>query len=190
MGYYDVEAAKKKALRYYERGVLQAAYLQGDESLFPLRIGFKRPTEEAIRNDFAQIRKAIKRVEESGLPLEYKSFRFAALGEQRLPVAVVFATRETYLKSLNLEVSFGAFVIESEVVLNAFPSLRPLLIEKPRLIESHAGAWRRIVAVCRYLIDHPRPHIYLRELPVEGVDTKFVTAHKKVLDLFLMHLLP
>ena len=190
MHYYDVDEVQKKALRFYERGMVQAAWLQDDETLFPLRISFKRPGEKVIRTDFESVQKAVKAAESTGLPLEYKWFQFAALGEQRLPVAVVFETREVYLKIMGLQERFSAFVTESRVVLEAFPSLRPLLTDKPKLIENYSGAWRRIVAVCHYLIAHPNPHIYLRELPIEGVDTKFIASHKKALDLLLTNLLP
>ncbi len=190
MRYYDVDEVQKKALRFYERGAVQAAYLEGDETFFPLRLNLKRPSEKEIRSDFESIRKAAKALERAEVPLEYQSFRFAALGEQKLPVAVVFETRAVYLEVLGLQERFDAFAAESRVVLDAFGTLRPLLIKKPKLIESHSGAWRRIVAVCRYLVAHPRPHIYLRELPIEGVDTKFIAAHKKILDLLLTHLLP
>lgn len=190
MRYYDPDALRKKALRFYERGAVQAAWLRGDATFFPLRLILKRPSEKGIRSDFEPIRKAVKTLESSGLPIEHHAFRFAALGEQRLPVAVVFDTREDYLKVLGIQERFDAFVTESKVVLDVFPALRPLLIDKPKLIESHTGMWHRIVAVCRYLIEHPTPHIYLRELPIEGVDTKFIASHKKVLDLLLMRLLP
>ncbi len=190
MGYYDLEVLRKKALRFYERGAVQADWLQEDDTLFPLRISLKRPSEKEIRSRFETIRKAIKMLESAGLPLEYRRFQFAALGEQRLPIGVVFGTREDYLRLLGLQERFNAFVAESRVVLDAFPALYLLLVEKPKLIESYTGAWERIVSVCRYLIAHPHPHIYLRELPIEGVDTKFIASHKKVLDLLLTHLLP
>ncbi len=190
MSFYDPENLIKKARRLYERGMVQASWLQEDETLFPLRLGFKRPSEKSIRTNFEQIRKAVKTLESSGLPLEYQTFRFASLGKQRLPTAAVFETRDIYLEILGLRERFNAFVDESRTVLEAFPTLRPLFIKKPKLIESYPGAWSRIVAVCRYLTAHPNPRIYLRELPIEGVDTKFIASHKKVLDLLLTRLLP
>ncbi len=190
MRYFDPDALRTKALRYYKRGKVQAAYLQNDESFFPLRLGIKTPSEKTIRSDFTRIRNEIKRLEISGFPLEYKSFHFASLGEQRLPVAVLFPTREAYLKLLGLGGAFASFVQESAILLDAFGSLRHLLIEKPKLIEEYIGDWQRIVAVCRYLTEYPYPNIYLRQLPIEGVDTKFIASRKKVIDLLLMHLLP
>lgn len=50
--------------------------------------------------------------------------------------------------------------------------------------------WPRLLAVCAYLRDHPRPGRYLRELEIEGVDTKFVEAHQGLLWDLLGEALP
>ena len=186
----DPDTLRQKALRFYERGRIQASYLENDDSLFPLHITLKKPGEKVIRNHFDTIRNEVKALENAGLPLEYKTFRFASLGEQRLPVAIVFDTRDTYLDILGLTAAFEKLREESALVLDAFHELKPLLVEKPKLIETYTGDWERIVSVCRYLVQHPKPDIYLRQLPVEGVDTKFVESRKKVLDLLLTRLLP
>ena len=184
------DTLRQKALRLYERGRIQRAYLENDDTLFPLRLALKKPGEKVIRNRFDAVRKEVKALENAGLPLEYKTFRFASLGEQRLPVTVVFETRDAYLKMLELKEAFERFQKESALLLDAFYELKPLLVKKPKLIETYTGDWERIVSVCRYLVQHPKPDIYLRQLPVEGVDTKFVESHKKVLDLLLTRLLP
>ncbi len=186
---FDPDAVLKKARRLYERGKVQAAFLENDERFFPVRIGLGKLSEKAIRSDFDRVRREAEALERSGLPLERRRFRFASIGEQRLPVAVVFETRERLLEALGLTETFERFMRESGLLLAAFPALRPLLIEKPLLIESVSGDWERLVAVCRFLVSHPRPGIYLRQLPVEGVDTKFVESRRKVLDLLLTHLL-
>ena len=190
MGCFDTESLKRKALGFYERGRVSEAYLQDDETLFPLRLPLCKISQKEIRENFMQIRKEIAELERAGLPLEYRTFRFSSIGEQRLPVAVLFSSRREYLDALGLWDRFTSFVHESGVVLDAFGSLRTLLAEKPKLIEEYAGDWERIVAVCRYILEHPNPGIYLRQLPVEGVDTKFIATRKKVIDLLLVHLLP
>ena len=190
MHYFDHKALLKKASRYYERGIVQRAWIEGDETLFPLRILFKRIGEKTIREHYPAIRREAEALGRVSLPFEYRDFRFPSIGEQRLPVALRFEERDTLLTALGKEEAFRDFVAESRNVLEAFPSLKRLLIEKPLLIEKYSGAWHRLVQVCRFFLDHPRPDIYLRELPVEGVDTKFIERHRKVLDLLLSSLLP
>jgi hypothetical protein len=48
-----------------------------------------------------------------------------------------------------------------------------------RVIEQHPD-WPDLLAVCRYFLEHPRPQIYIRELPV-NVHTKFIEQHRGIL---------
>ncbi|MDQ7062196.1 MAG: DUF2220 family protein [Sulfurimonas sp.] len=43
--------------------------------------------------------------------------------------------------------------------------------------------------VSDFFIRHPKSNIYLRELSIAGIDTKFVEDNKKILDMFLSRLL-
>ena len=190
MHYFDHKALLKKASRYYERGIIQRSWIESDETLFPLRISFKRIGEREIREHYPVIRREAAALAKISLPFEYRSFRFPSIGEQRLPVAVRFDDRGVLLAAIGKEGVFSDFVKESRIVLDAFPQLRSLLIEKPLLIEKHSGSWRCLMQVCRYFLDHPQPGIYLRELAIEGVDTKFIERHRSVLDLLLSLLLP
>ncbi|MCK4442295.1 MAG: hypothetical protein KAU90_09835, partial [Sulfurovaceae bacterium] len=70
-----------------------------------------------------------------------------------------------------------------------FPKLRELLISKPNLIILYDTIWIEILKVCEYFLSNPNPNLYIRELDIAGVDTKFIENHKKVLDIFLSSLL-
>jgi hypothetical protein len=54
------------------------------------------------------------------------------------------------------------------------------------LLATFAGAgladrWPRLLAVVAWLQGHPRPGVYLRQVDVPGVDSKFIEAHRGVL---------
>jgi hypothetical protein len=54
-----------------------------------------------------------------------------------------------------------------------------------------AGPWSQLIAVVRWLADHPRPGIYLRQVDIPGVHSKFIEAHRPVLaELFDLALPP
>ena len=54
-----------------------------------------------------------------------------------------------------------------------------------------AGEWRLLLDVVDWLEDHPRPGVYLRQMDVPGVHSKFVEAHRGVLgELFDLSLSP
>ncbi len=187
--FYDSEAVMKKALRLYERGDLQKAYIDGDERLFPYWVGLKKVSERRIKNNFNTIRKEAESLLHSRLPCETKSFRFASIGEQTLPIAVVFDSREHLLAVIEKEKAFSCFTERYGMILTDFPALKPLLSHKPLLVEHYDEEWGRLLAACRFFVNHPAPALYIRELSIEGVDTKFIERHKKVIDLLLIQLL-
>lgn len=190
MIYFDREEILKKASRLYGSGKLQLAYLNGSNTIFPFHISLKKITERMIRQDYTTVRKEAGILERSGLPCKYRTFRFAAIGEQRLPIEVVFDNRIILLEAIGKEEAFENFTQECDFVISKLPRLKTLLIDKPLLLGRHTGMWKQLTAVCMFFLEHPRPGIYLRELAVEGVDTKFIESHKKILDTLLAHLLP
>jgi hypothetical protein len=53
----------------------------------------------------------------------------------------------------------------------------------------YVDEWADILRVCRYFQLHPRPNLYLRELPIK-VHTKFIEEHKGILRELLEIVLP
>ena len=49
--------------------------------------------------------------------------------------------------------------------------------------------WEKLLIVCDYFITHPMPNLYIRELDIEGIDTKFIETYKKILDRLLCAIL-
>lgn len=187
--YYDIAAVRQKAARLYERGRVQKAYIDADEGLFPFRIPLKKIGERMIKKDFATIQKEAKALMRSGLPCEVKSFRFASIGEQTLPIAVVFESREALLSTIEKREDFVYFSEQYGRIVEEFASLEALLSDKPLLVEGYRGKWKQLLEICHFFLTHPAPDCYIRELSIEGVDTKFIETDKKVIDLLLSVLL-
>jgi hypothetical protein len=57
-------------------------------------------------------------------------------------------------------------------------------------IVRQGGDWPRLLAVIDWFIAHPRPNLYLRQLDIAGVDTKFIERHKQILASLLDAVLP
>lgn len=53
-----------------------------------------------------------------------------------------------------------------------------------------ADAWQRLLNVISWLQSHPRPGIYLRQVDITGVDSKFIEAYRGVLSELLDLALP
>lgn len=105
-------------------------------------------------------------------------------GLQNEPVAVELPTRDDYLQLLGKEQEVAAFESDARFVLARLPQTQPALLQRPRLLIDHHGAWPGIVEVVEYLRAHPRPGCFVRALPV-SVPTKFIEAHTTAIEALL-----
>lgn len=72
----------------------------------------------------------------------------------------------------------------------AQPPLLAWLSRRPIQALDLADRWERLLAVVAWLQAHPRPAVYLRQVDVPGVDSKFIEAHRGVLAELLGLALP
>ena len=184
---YEIAPLARKAKRFYDSGAFHRAILNG-APVFPLRYPFGKLSEKRIVASFDMVRKAIEALASLGSLIRYREVRFRTLGVQRLPEALVFEDQGSYLHFLGEKARFSAFMEafkEAETL-----GLGPLLRDRPKLLMDHLSSWSQIAAVLHFFLAHPKPGIYIRELPIEGVDTKFIQRHRKILDTFLCEILP
>jgi hypothetical protein len=72
----------------------------------------------------------------------------------------------------------------------AQPGLQAWLLRRPLQALELADRWPRVLSVVAWLQAHPRPGVYLRQVDVPGVDSKFIEAHRGVLSELLDLALP
>jgi hypothetical protein len=68
--------------------------------------------------------------------------------------------------------------------------LLPWLEKRPLQALELAQVWTQLLAVVGWFVDHPRPGIYLRQVDLPGVHSKFIEAHRGVLAELLDLALP
>jgi len=168
-----------------------------DEPFKPLRIALKHPTASELTEHFDEARKWIAHLTRqskqgcgTGYDLEWRETNHRALGRNKIPVAVVFSQLEDLLAYLGKTKEAGRFNELCERILGDFPELKALLISKPLEVLAHDGKWTELLAILSFLKKYSRPMIYIRQLEIPGVDTKFVEQHKKWLAQLLDRILP
>ncbi len=70
------------------------------------------------------------------------------------------------------------------------PTLLPWLEKRPLQALALSVEWPRLLAVVTWLLEHPRPGIYLRQVDLSGVHSKFIETHRGVLAELLDLALP
>ena len=110
-------------------------------------------------------------------------------GRQSLPAHITIETESDFLRLIGKVAEFGAWQTVVTHTLSQFPQLEEWLAQYPQRVLSNLDVWDDLLIVCAYFVAHPRPNLYLRELPVP-VHTKFVEDNQAILRHLLDALLP
>jgi len=179
---------RQKAARLYLPFL--RAWLQ-EEAFFPVDFPVgKLPT------DYLELRKGVRDLQAHsneqrgyGYALEYQVQQKRFSGSQTLPVRVVIETEQNFLRLLEKEAEFDQFRRDVALIRALLPQLENWMRQYPqRVIEQHE-IWTGLLAVCHYFLEHPRPQIYIREMPI-SVHTKFIEQHRGIVRELLEQVLP
>jgi hypothetical protein len=190
----DVEAQLGKL---WLRGRLLAAKLGSDPGLFPLPLRLNRPDSRALADRFDDVRRWIRSLEEGsrtvrgfGYEITWDEINHRQLGRNRVPVGLAVPSEEDALALIGKRRQADRFARMAASALGSFPALGPWLGKRPHAALDCGDDWERVLAVLTWLRDRPRPGIYLRQLDIPGVDTKFIEARKGLLAELLDIVLP
>ncbi len=192
----DPDGIRAKALRRYgevlREALDEASGATAGDPLFPMTVRADRgKSTEAVtgRRDVEALHAASKNATGRGYTLTYRQVNTLALGRQTVIERIAFESREDYLDFLGKRRELERFVSEARLVLERLPRLATWVLDKPLRFVEHLGEWPDLVLVCGYFAAHPRPDLYVRELPVP-VHTKFIEEHRRILGDVLDLLLP
>jgi len=164
--------------RLWERGELLRPLVDGT-ARFPLRLALK-----AVRDWVAAL------TAQPALRIEWREVRHRVQGQQRLPDAAWVDTLDDALVWLAKRNDAARFAKIVAMTRANCPALIPWLCRRPLSAIDLAEVWPRLLAVVSWMATHPRPGIYLRQVDVPGVHTKFIEAHRSVLAEMLDLVLP
>lgn len=148
------------------------------EGQFPLTLKLHIPTSGELKvkfnhcRDWAQAWDDLK----DKLNLEYTTIS-TTLHSQTLPCAVTFKTIEELAAFTGRTPLLNHFKDCCKICESRLPELLPFIKSHPKFAFDYHDIMDRAVSVCLYLLKYPRPNIYLRELDLPGVDTKFLERH-------------
>lgn len=176
---------KSQLARLWERGELLRPLVTGDD-LFPLRLQLKGPRSAELTGDFEAVRNWVAELTSmAGVRLEWRDLRHRVHGLQRLPAQAWIDSLDGALGLLSKRREAERFAELVELTRITLPEAVPWLARRPLQALALAESWPRLIAVVRWLIEHPRPGIYLRQVDLAGVHSKFIESHRAVLSELL-----
>ncbi len=186
---------KKKALRPWSSGAFLKSVLQG-ETLFPLEIPFRKPSGKVLLQEYsnvkawiAQLHSNSKAVQGSGYRLEYRSIKHQLMDSQSIPEQILFDNRDDWLGFIGKKRSFRQFDELVGTTSRELVELKPWLAKKPLKALELVASWPQLLKVCRYFQRNPKPDRFIRQLDIQGVDSKFIEQNKGILSELLSQVL-
>jgi hypothetical protein len=169
--------------KLWEQGRLLSFLVDGT-SPFPLKLALRTPDSRECSDRFGDVRdwaRALLDAERHGLRVVLREWRHPVLGRNELPREAWLDRPEDAWRWLGQRAAAARYESLVTTTRAAQPLLLPWLARRPLQVLELADDWPGLLAVVAWLQARPRPGIYLRELDLPGVDTKFVERHRPVL---------
>lgn len=186
------DAIANRTKKIYRKFLKQ--WLGGTEGdFFPYRVNADLKLD---RNNPQLNLPAIERLREKskeqrgwGYTLVFKRLESPVLGHNDVPSEVRIDTLDDLLRLSKSKPHFGKTERVVQRLREELPGLESWMRQRVTTLEACEPQLDGLIAVARYLIDHPRPGCFAQQLPVP-VDTKFVGRHRVILTQWLNELLP
>ncbi|MGV3485015.1 MAG: Wadjet anti-phage system protein JetD domain-containing protein [Planctomycetaceae bacterium] len=187
------DAIIAKASRIYPKAV--AAWLHGNQDdFFPYRV----PVNLTLAKDLAaavveveQLRQASKEERGYGYTIEFESRRSRTHGLNRFPIAIWIDTLHDLVRLTGKNQEWESLRVAADLLRTRRPELSRWLIAPSnwRKLLDVADDLPGLLDIVDYLVAHPRPNCFARELPI-AVSTKLLQANRRRLASWLDIVLP
>lgn len=183
--------------KLWDKGDLLRPCVQG-AVMPPRRLRLVGPTSTELTERFDDVRAWMADLRRAGpasaaprYRIVLREFRHRVLGANAVPDEVWLDTLDDALALIGRQKDAKRFTSLVQLTREQQPALLPWLEKRPLNALALADAWPRLLAVISWLQSHPRPGMYLRQVDLAGVDSKFIEANRSVLsELFDLALAP
>ena len=177
MCWTTVTVLKAQLLRRWESGALLRVLLTG-ETCFPLRLALRAPSSSDLAERFEAVRDWITALTSISLiRIEWREVNHRVQGTQRLPASVWVDTLNDAIAMIGKKSDMARFESLLSMTQAKKPTLLQWLGKRPLQAIDLAEAWPRLLDVVAWIEAHPRPGIYLRQVDIPGVHSKFIEKH-------------
>lgn len=183
---------KQQVRKLWDSGKILSSMAAG-KALFPRRLVLKGPDSRDLSNEFAAVRDwitALRQDEAHGYRIVWRDMKNRVIGQNRIPYELWVDSLENALAMIGKCADASRFSTLLAETSTCQPGLIPWLIRYPHKTLEFAEAWPRLLDIVGWLHARPRPGIYLRQVDLPGIHSKFIEMHRGVLAELLDIVLP
>jgi hypothetical protein len=167
--------------KLWDRGVLPTALVSGTP-LFPRRLALKVPTSDELSQRFDEAREwagALRRIAHCRVVM--REVRHRVIGSNSVPCEVWVDSLADALAMIGLSKDAHTLEELSKATRSRNALLLPWVEKYALRAMALADDWTRMLDVIAWMQLHPRPGIYLRQIDLPHIHTKFIEGHRGVL---------
>lgn len=181
---------RSQTAKLWTNGALLRAKML-DEGLFPKRFSLKGPRSRELGERFGEVRKWIAELQkQDDFRIEMREVRHRVIGTNAIPRFAWVDTLDQALKITGKMKQAQRFQVIVNLCQRRNPATLEWIRDHPlRALELESN-WDALLDVIDWLLAHPRPDIYLRQIDIAGVHSKFIEQHRSVLITLLDLVLP
>ena len=187
----DVRARLRKR---WDNGSFLTAWASG-VAWEPLSIPLRGPAPGELAAQFDAVRAWVQEWTETqrrsgAFRLVRRSVGGRSIGANEIPARLVIEGYDDLWRLLDVRRQIRCFTELREATASEEPRLVGWMNAHPMAVLANDGDWAKVVRTARWLQLARGQGTYLRQVPVPGVDTKFIESHRFVLAEILEVLLP
>ena len=182
MNWTTLEDILRQLERLWERGDLLRA-IAGKQERFPLRLRLRGPSVRELTSHFPEIDNWVRTMREvADVRIEWRLVRSPVLGRRELPSELWIDTPTAAVRLLAKQEDVEDFLAMYAATQVSLPETLPWLLAHPHRALAARPVWQRVLKVVRWRLENPATApVYLRQLDLVGIDTKFLEANTSLL---------
>lgn len=165
--------------------------LRSDDPGWPWEIPLGVPGEQSALAQLDAVRAWVRAWQgwDGTGTLDWGERRWRTLGTQRLPERIRFDAPRQIASWLGEADRWDRACYRNALLVQRWPALRGRLGKFFSVLADYPDAdFERLMAVLDWLQQHPTSNLYLRQLPVSGLDTKWIEVRKAIVSELLCHI--
>jgi hypothetical protein len=191
----DFADVRHRLSKRWDRGEFLGAWARG-EFWVPLDLPLSGPSPSELGEHFDEARDWLREWHEThdrlgAFRLETRRMGGRTVGTNEVPARIWIDSYDDLWRVLDVRGPVRRFTELREQTMVASPSLVGWMNQHPMTVLVYAADWLKLVQTAEWVaVNPPGRAVFLREVPVPGVDTKFIERRRQVLTELLDWLLP
>ena len=183
---------KKIILHKFQRH--HQTWLKGSNDLWPLIINLDVPAEKQVLDQKEGVRSWIAewRAWESGHSkqdnnsLVWSERNWRILGTQKVPEKLVINKAEEAVLWIGKSKEWNSVVTRYKTIIEKWQVLTDTAAKHYKFFSiCNETDFLLLLKVVKWICDNPNSNLYPRQLPVEGIDSKWLESHKRIVSEFV-----